>query len=153
MNYDQRTIYRGFSLKEELKKFLFEEGYVIEDCGAFAQNPEDDYVDFARSACEKIAQNPEEHKGIFLCGSGHGMDMVANKFSGLRAALCFNSDIAVQSREHENANVLVIPSDWMRLEDVKATVKAWLDTPFSGEGRHERRLEKMQDIEQKNFKV
>lgn len=144
--------HRGFALKEVLKAFLAEQGYVAEDVGAFVYNKDDDYVDFARLAVEKIAQNPEEHKGILICGSGHGMDMAANKYKGIRAALCLNTSVAVQSREHENANVLVLASDLVSLDLAKEIVSAWLNTTFTGEERNVRRLKKVGDIEQQNFK-
>lgn len=143
--------HRGFALKETLKKFLAERGTAAEDCGAFAYDPQDDYTDFAAAAAAKIAENPAEHKGIFLCGSGHGVDIVANKFRGIHAALCWNVQVAKQSREHEDANVLVLPADWID-EQTTEIVMAWLGTNFSNEERHIRRLEKMREIETKNFK-
>lgn len=139
--------HRGFELKEKLKAFLAARGHEVEDLGALGYNKDDDYVDFARAAAEKIAENPAEHKGIFICGSGHGMDMAANKFKGIRAALCFNKEVAKQSREHEDANVLVLASDWISPDLAKEIVLAWLDTKFIGEERNVRRLGKINDIE------
>lgn len=144
--------HRGFELKEALKRFLIAEGYEIEDAGAFAYHRDDDYVDFARIAAEKIAENPELRKGIFLCGSGHGMDMAANKFKGVRAATVFNAHVARQSREHEDANVLVLPADWLDEAAVKDIVSVWLGASFSGEDHHARRLKEIEEIEEKNFK-
>lgn len=144
--------HRGFELKEKLKKYLVEQGHKIEDAGALRYDKDDDYVDFAQAATEKIIENLEEHKGIFVCGSGHGMDMAANKYKGIRAALCFNSDVAAQSREHENANVLVLASDLVSLDLAKEIVSVWLDTKFTGEERNVRRLKKVGDLEQQNFK-
>ena len=145
------TDHRGFKLKEELKSFLKESGYDSEDVGALEYQENDDYVDFSKTACEKIVQNVD-NKGIFICGSGHGMNIVANKYKGIRAVLGFNKAVAVQSREHENANVLVLASDWLTLANAKDIVRAWLETPFSIEERHNRRLQKIADIEQENFK-
>lgn len=139
--------HRGFQLKEELKKYLVEQGYGVEDVGAFTNDKDDDYVDFARVASEKIAGNPSEHKGIFLCGSGHGMDVVANKYRGIRAALGFNKDVAKQSREHEDANVLILAADWLQEVEVNEIAKVWLETKFSGEERHKRRITKIHGIE------
>lgn len=144
--------HRGFKLKEELKKYLLEQSFEVEDVGALEYNQGDDYVDFASAAAQKIAENPALHKGIFICGSGHGMDMVANKFKGLRAALGFNDAVAKQSREHEDANVLVLASDWISFGDAQKVVRAFLDTPFSGEERNLRRLEKNFEIEKEQFK-
>jgi ribose 5-phosphate isomerase B len=143
--------HRGFRLKEVIKRFLTERNIAFEDVGATAYAEGDDYVDFAHAAAKKIAANPLEHKGIFLCGSGHGVDMVANKFKGIRAALCWNKEVAKQSREHEDANVLVLQADWLDEAATEEIVTTWLCTDFSSEERHMRRLEKIKEIEEKNF--
>lgn len=143
--------HRGFQLKEELRKFLADKGYSVEDVGAEALDLDDDYVDMARAACEKISVDPENQRGILICGSGHGVDMVANKYKGLRAALVFNKAVAVQSREHEDANVLVLAADWVKFNEAKEIVLAWLSAKFTGEERNVRRLGKIREIEEKNF--
>lgn len=144
--------HRGFKFKEVLKDFLREEGYEIEDLGSFNYDKEDDYVDFARVACEKIIKDPKSHRGILICGSGHGMDIAANKFKNVRAVLGFNPEVAAQSREHENANVLILPSDWLGEEETKDIAAIWLEKNFSKDDRHVRRLKKIAEIENKNFK-
>lgn len=144
--------HRGFALKETLKTFLTEEGFSFEDAGAFTLDSEDDYVDFAISAAEKIAEDPANHRGILLCGSGHGMDVVANKYRGLHAAWVNTHDSAVMSRAHGNTNVLVLGADWLDENTVKDIVGTWLKTPFSGEERHVKRLRKIEEIEAQNFK-
>lgn len=143
--------HRGFKLKEALKKFLGEQGIAVEDCGAFTYDPQDDYTDFAVVASAKIVETPSEHKGIFLCGSGHGVDIVANKFKGIRAALCWNMEVAKQSRAHDDANVLILPADWLDEEIAREIVLTWLNTPFSGEDRHSRRLAELKEIETEIF--
>ena len=155
--YSEGMIYlaadhRGFALKEIFKTFLIEEGFSFEDVGAFTIDPEDDYVDFAVRAAEKIAQDPADHKGILICGSGHGMDVVANKYRGLHAAWVDSHESAVQSRAHGNTNVLVLGADWLAEEKAKDIVLTWLKTPFSGEERHVRRLKKIEELEKRNFK-
>lgn len=144
--------HRGFALKETLKVFLTEEGFSFEDVGTFTLNAEDDYVDFAISAAEKIAQDSANHKGILLCGSGHGMDVVANKYKGLHAAWVDSHESAVMSRAHGNTNVLVLGADWLQEDKAKDIVLTWLKTPFSGEEQHVRRLKKIEEIEKKNFR-
>ena len=144
--------HRGFQFKEELKKCLVEKGYEIEDVGAFSYDKNDDYVDFAIAAAEKIIKDSSVHRGVFICGSGHGMDIMANKYKGVRAAIGFNKAVAVQSREHENANVLVFAADWVSSSEAEEMVIAWLSTEFKGEERHVRRLKKMEEREAKNFK-
>lgn len=145
------TDHRGLQLKEELKKFLAEQGFEAEDLGAFEYNKDDDYPDFAATVASKVAENLSVHKGILLCGSGHGVDIVANKFKGIRAALCFNPQVAAQSREHEDANVLVLASDWLESAEAKDIVTVWLGKSFSGEERHIRRINKIREIEERNF--
>jgi len=144
--------HRGFQLKEELKKYLIDQGYEVEDMGALMYDPEDDYVDFARLASEKIIEDSLVNHGIFLCGSGHGMDVVANKYKGLRAALCFNAQVAAQSRTHDDVNVLVLAADWITPEQAKDIVTVWLEKSFSGGERHVRRLKKIEEIEERNLK-
>ncbi len=143
--------HRGFALKEQLKTFLDEKRQDVEDTGAFEYDAEDDYVDFARLAAKKISKNPVERRGIFVCGSGHGMDIVANKYKGVRAALGFNKEVARQSREHEDANVLVLAADWLNFDETKEIVLVWLFTEFTGEERNVRRLGKIKEIEEINF--
>lgn len=143
--------HRGFELKEALKAYCNARGIRYEDLGALLRDPEDDYVDFAVAVSEKVAGDPCEHKGILICGSGHGMDMVANKFPAVRAALCVSKEQAIQSREHEDANVLVLPSDLLDERRAFEIVDAWLSTAFTKEERHKRRLTKMKDIEIRNF--
>ena len=141
--------HRGFQLKESLKKMLAERRVAFEDCGAHEYNKDDDYTDFAIAAGEKIAANPNEHRGIFICGSGHGMDIVANKFRGIRAALCWNPVVAKQSREHEDANVLILPADWLDEQTASEILTVLLETPFSNEERHMRRLKNIKKIKEK----
>jgi len=144
--------HRGFLLKEEIKRFLLGVGADVKDMGPDQLIPTDDYVDYAIVVCDKVIKNPTVDKGILICGSGHGMDMMANKYKGIRAALTFNEKVAIQSREHEDANVLILPSDWVKTHDAKAIVKAWLETKFTGEERNVRRLKKMVEIEKRNLK-
>ena len=143
--------HRGFELKKAVEELLTSQEQPFEDMGASSLKPDDDYVDFARKACEKIAEDPALHKGILICGSGHGMDMVANKYKGLRAAMGFNRYVAVQSREHEDANVLVLPADWLKPQEAKDIVFEFLGSHFAGEERHMRRLRKIEEVEEKNL--
>lgn len=144
--------HRGFQLKEEFKKYLTQQGHEVEDLGAFAYDQADDYPDFAVAVAEKVAENPQANRGILICGSGHGMDMAANKFAGVRAALCFNPQVAVQSREHEDANVLVLASDHLDETEAKDIVLIWLGKQFDGAERNIRRLGKIKELEERNFR-
>lgn len=144
--------HRGFALKETLKTWLLEAAIPFKDMGATDLDISDDYPDFAEATVRAVAENAADFKGILICGSGHGMDMIANKFKGIRAALCFNSAIAKQSREHEDANILVLPADWVRDREAIEIARIWLETPFGEAERNTRRLEKMKKIEEGNFK-
>lgn len=145
------TDHRGFNLKEQLKSKLMESGYKVEDCGADKLDAQDDYVDFAQKVAEKVSQDPDG-RGILLCGSGAGMDIVANKFPRVWSALAFDLDRAKQAREHEDVNVLSLPADVLDSEKAWDMVQAFLTTPFSNEERHIRRLKKIQEIEEQNVR-
>ncbi|MBI3627266.1 MAG: RpiB/LacA/LacB family sugar-phosphate isomerase [Candidatus Sungbacteria bacterium] len=143
--------HRGFGLKEHVKAQLTEAGYDVRDIGAAQIDVADDYPDFAIIALEALSQDLK-NRAILICGSGHGMDMIANKFSGVRAALCFNTAVAKQSREHEDANVLVLASDWVKEQEAWNIIEIWLETEYGKAERNERRLRKIKEIEEKHFK-
>lgn len=139
--------HRGFSLKEHLKKRLLDEGFAVTDLGNDHLDPNDDYVLFAHKVADAVIADPK-NKGILLCGSGAGVDMVANKIEGIRSALVFDLPRAVQSRQHEDANVLSLPADVLDEESSFEIAKAFLTTAFSDEDRHQRRLDEMRKIDQ-----
>ena len=101
--------------------------------------------DFARKVAESVADG-EYDQGLLVCGSGTGMAIAANKVKGVRAAVAWNADIARLARQHNNANVLSIAARFTPDDEVKKIVRSWFDSDFEG-GRHERRVEKMEDIE------
>lgn len=141
--------HRGFDLKEKLKIFLGKEGYDTEDLGAATLNSEDDYVDFAAKVAEEVVKNPET-RGILLCGSGAGVDIVANKFDGVRSVLASSPEEARAAREDDDVNILALASDFLNQSEVEAISKSFLETEFKGEERHKRRLNKISEIEKKN---
>jgi len=134
--------HRGYELKEHLKGWLEEEGYDVEDCGAYGFDPEDDYPSYAEDVARLVGADADS-RGILLCGSGHGVDIVANRFSAVRSIVGFNADVIVQGREHENANVLSIPADWVTKKLAVEMVGDFLRTPFSEQARHKRRIEEL----------
>ena len=145
--------HRGFELKNLVSESLRnDEKFPMTDVGPAEYDSSDDYIDYAEKVVELVLQDPAGNRGILICGSGHGMDITANKHKGIRAALALNSSVARQSREHENTNVLVLASDWLKPDEALEVVKAWLETDYSAEERHQRRLDKLQEIEGKNFK-
>ncbi len=141
--------HRGFELKERVKKLLFDEGYEVTDLGNEVLNPADDYVEFAKKVAEAVKNDPE-NKGILLCGSGAGVDMVANKVDGIRSALVFDVARARQAREHEDANVISLAADTLDQDLAWEIIKTFLTTEFSEEERHKRRLQEMEEIENQN---
>lgn len=141
--------HRGFDLKERLKKRLIDDGLEVTDLGNDHLDPQDDYVDFAIDVARATKSNTG-NRGILFCGSGAGMDMVANKIKGIRSALVQDKQRAVQAREHEDANVLSLPTDILDEESAYEITKAFLETDFNGEERHMRRLEKMRKAEEEN---
>jgi ribose 5-phosphate isomerase B len=139
----------GFELKEELKGFLKSLGFEPVDMGTFNEDSVD-YPDFGVLVAEKISRR-ELEKGVLICGTGIGMSIVANKFPGVRAALANDLFSSRCSREHNDANILIIGGRIVGKELAKEIVKVWLETPFAG-GRHKRRLEKIEILEKEKFK-
>ncbi|OGP87671.1 MAG: ribose 5-phosphate isomerase B [Deltaproteobacteria bacterium RBG_16_48_10] len=139
----------GFELKEELKAFLKLLGVEPIDMGTFNEDSVD-YPDFGVLVAEKVSQG-ELERGILICGTGIGMSMVANKFPRIRAALVNDLYSSRCSREHNDANILIIGGRIVGKELAKEIVRVWLETPFAG-GRHKRRLEKMEALEKEKFK-
>jgi ribose 5-phosphate isomerase B len=133
----------GFVYKEKIKKLLDELKLKYKDFGAYNCEPSD-YPDFGYVAAKSVGTG-ECDKGILVCGSGIGMDIVANKVKNVRAALCMTLEMAELSRRHNDANVLSIAerlTDWDTTEKI---VRIWLSTPFDG-GRHKRRVDKINNL-------
>ena len=139
--------HRGYKLKEELKKYLADLGYEFEDLGNDKYEPEDDYPDFAALVGEKVSADPENNKGIVICGSGVGMMLAVNKFKGVRSGLAINKDQARDFTVHDAINILSLSADYTSVEEVKEIVKVWLETPASQQEKYKRRIEKNKKIE------
>ncbi|MFA6338964.1 MAG: RpiB/LacA/LacB family sugar-phosphate isomerase [Candidatus Paceibacterota bacterium] len=138
----------GFNLKKELIGHLRELNYDVEDKGALTLDENDDYPDFISLVAEEVAKNPIEHRGIVLGGSGQGEAIVANRFPGVYAALYYGSniDIVKYSREHNNANILSLGARFLSEEEALDAVKLWLETDFSNDPRHVRRIGKIDQL-------
>ena len=132
----------GFQMKERLIDELKKLGYEPRELGSPDDTTPDDYPDYAHEVAKEVAAG-EAKRGILLCGSGVGMDIVANRYRGVRAALAWQPEIGEMSRRHNDSNVLVLPARYMSNEEGVATMKAWLDARFEG-GRHERRVNKIE---------
>jgi ribose 5-phosphate isomerase B len=143
------TDHAGFEFKEKIKSFLQEKGYDVEDCGAFTFDKNDDYPDFISIAAEKVAATAGSF-GIVLGKSGAGECIVANKIKGIRSFLAVSEKNVRLAREHNDANVLSLGSEIVDEETSKQFVELFLNTPFSNEERHKRRIEKIKKIENKS---
>ena len=138
----------GFELKEEVKKFLIDQGYEVEDCGAFSFEKDDDYPNLIVKAAEKVSQD-QGSKGIVFGKSGTGEEIVANKIRNIRGFTGVDEENVKLAREHNDANILSLGSEFVDLEKAKRLVKIFLGTPFSKESRHKRRLDEIAAIEEK----
>lgn len=129
----------AFKLKEFLKKYLQEKGSSVVDLGCDSEDSTD-YPIYAHKLAQYVVA--ENAKGILLCGSGIGMSIVANRYKGVRAALCTNAEFAKLSREHNNSNVLVLAARFTDENTAKEILETWLNTEFEG-GRHQKRVEQI----------
>lgn len=141
----------GFETKQSLIDYLSESGHEIEDLGPLEYNSTDDYPDFVAPAMQNV-QKDDESLGIVLCKNGVGVSMLANKFKGIRAALCFNAEQAKSSKIDDNANVLAISTQFLSQDEIPNVVDSFLNTPFGNAERHLRRLDKVVLVEEENFK-
>lgn len=144
MNVALASDHRGFHSKEQIKSFLRVAGHTVVDFGC--DSPAScDYPDMAIGGAESVSSG-ETERGIFLCGTGIGTSIAANKVRGIRAALCHDELTAELSRRHNDANVLCLPADLLSEELVRRVVDVWLRTEYE-EGRHARRLKIIADYE------
>jgi ribose 5-phosphate isomerase B len=141
----------GFELKKFLVEHLSLASHEIKDLGAKEFKQDDDYPDFISLVAKEISRDPSGAKGIVIGGSGQGEAICANKFYGIRAAVYYggNMDIVKLSREHNDANVLSLGARFLAHADALNAVNLWLKTPFSGDERHKRRIQKLFNISHK----
>ena len=137
----------GYTLKGHLKNFLESQGFQVTDYGTHSSEP-CDYPQFAYKVAKAVSEK-KANAGILICKSGNGMAMVANKLPNVRAAICFDKDVAMLSRQHNDANILVLGSEHL-FDDPELIVKSWLTSGFEG-GRHQRRVKQIAKVEKKTF--
>lgn len=149
------TDHAGYVLKEELVKALKAQGHEVVDFGAFEYKEDDDYPDFVIPVGREVSKDPEHTKGIVLGATGEGEAIAANKFPHVRAVVYYGkshsvvddeADVLIRSREHNNANVLSLGARYFTEEEMLNAVNLWLETPYSNDERHVRRLEKIEKI-------
>jgi ribose 5-phosphate isomerase B len=136
----------GFALKEKLKEFLKGKEAEVKDYGAFSAE-RSDYPDFAHPVAEAVS-NGQSERGILICGSGNGVNIVANKHHNVRSALCWNEEIAKLARQHNDANIIALPARFISEEEAERCVEVFLSTPFE-HGRHEERVLKIEEPNRK----
>lgn len=132
----------GFEMKEMLANELRSMGYEVEDVGTHS-TASTDYADYAHQVAREVEEGDAE-RGVLLCGTGLGMSYAANRHHGVRAAVAWNAEVAKLSRQHNDSNILVLPSRCLDDGTAREILRVWLDTPFEG-GRHERRIAKIEE--------
>ena len=130
----------GFEWKQYIIQVLEEKGIPYKDFGAYTAESSD-YADYAHPLADAVEKG-ECYPGITICGTGNGISMTVNKHQGIRAALCWNKEIAFLARAHNDANILSLPGRYLNKEEVYEILVTFLNTPFEG-GRHERRIKKI----------
>lgn len=139
--------HRGFNLKEDIKKYLDSLGIEFTDLGYAEKIEGDDYNDIAEDTAKRV-RLANENLGILFCGSGVGVDIVANKHKLIRSALCFNKETAERARQHEGANIMCVPCDFVDFNLAKDMILTFIKTPFSFEERHVKRITKILRLEE-----
>ncbi|MBU1071240.1 RpiB/LacA/LacB family sugar-phosphate isomerase [Patescibacteria group bacterium] len=135
----------GWRMKEEIKRWLKNEGHEVLDRGAFEKDDNDDYVDFAVLVAKELEKNSKA-KGILFCRNGFGMVIAANRFSWVRCGLGFDKGAVERGRMDDDINCLAIPADYVDLKKVKEMIGVFLKTKFSEEERYKRRLDKLRHL-------
>ena len=130
----------GFELKQQLIPYLEGKGMEMKDHGCYTQERVD-YPDFAHTVAKAVLSN-EATFGVLMCGSGNGINMAANKHAGIRSALCWSPEISALARQHNDANILVLPARYISITEAKAIVDAFFESQFEG-GRHADRIKKI----------
>ena len=131
----------GYELKESIKKYMEEKGYQMEDHGT-SSSESTDYPEYAHAVANSVAEDNDVDQGILICGSGNGISMSANKHSGIRAALCWDKEVAVLAKQHTDANIVALPAGFITTEEALGIIDAFLEEEFEG-GRHQRRVDKI----------
>ena len=141
----------GFELKEKLKDYMKQEGYDVVDVGPSEYEPGDDYPLYAAPVARMVGEG-EVDRGVLVCDSGIGVDIVANKIQGVRSALVNDEELAKTTRQHNNTNVLSLGAMFLDEEKARRVVKNFLETEFSHAERHERRVKEIEELEKQEVR-
>jgi len=139
--------HRGFDLKEKIKQHFSQKGIIFKDLGNKKTDNNDDYPVFASAVAQNVSRNPEENLGIVLCGSGVGVDIVANKFEGIRSGLAINSEQIRAAKKDDHINILSLAADFIKEDEAIKIIDAFLATEPSNEEKYLRRLQQIEEIE------
>lgn len=135
----------GFELKNQIYEHLVHRGYEVEDCGAETLVEGDDYPQYALGVATRVL-GEDEARGILVCGSGQGVCMAANRVGGIRAALVWSQEMARETRRDNDSNVLCLASRFTDTETALSIIDNWLEEKFSGEERHQRRIDQVEKL-------
>lgn len=139
----------GYKLKEEIKKYLEEQGMEYKDFGTYSEE-RTDFPLYAEQVARAV-QDKDCEKGILICRTGFGMAIVANKFKGIRCAACYQDETVKQAKEHSDINILALPADYTNISEAVSRIRIWLGSEFLG-GKYSERLQMIEEIEKKNMK-
>jgi ribose 5-phosphate isomerase B len=147
MNIYLASDHAGFELKNHLSEYIKTLGFTVIDKGPLSLDPNDDYPDYVRLVSEEILKNPDSTRGIIIGSSGQGEAMAVNRFKWIREIIYYGgpSEIVSLGREHNNSNILSLGAHFISNTEAEIAVKVWLETNFSGDERHVRRLAKLDD--------
>lgn len=145
MNIYIASDHAGFELKNALTEFIKSLGFTVIDKGPFSYDENDDYPDYVRLVADEVLKEPDTTRGVVIGGSGQGEAIVVNRRPGIRAAVYYGGplDIVKLSREHNNANILSLGARFLSTDDAEQAIKLWLETGFSNDERHLRRIGKI----------
>jgi ribose 5-phosphate isomerase B len=139
--------HNGFTLKRQLLEYLQRNGYAVSDEGDIALDPQDDYPQFAARVVTAMKTSDDPNpRGLLICGSGQGICIAANRFKGIRAAVCDDPEEARSGRNDDDTNVLCLPARIVSLGQAETILKVWLDTGFAGAARFKRRIAELDDL-------
>lgn len=139
--------HNGFELKQRLTAYLERNGYIVSDEGELTPDPQDDYPLFAAKVVAAMkASDDREPRGVLICGSGQGICIAANRFKGIRAAVCSDAEEARAGRNDDDTNVLCLPARMVTEAQAESILRVWLDTGFAGASRFKRRISQLDEL-------
>lgn len=137
--------HNGFELKNKLMEYLQEKNIRVEDMGNYEHDPEDDYPVYAKKVAEAVLQNPQEFRGIVICGSGIGVSIAVNRYRGIRCGICLSAEAAKHGRQNDHINVVSLASEYTSFEDAKEIVDTFISTNEIQKDKYIRRAKQLDE--------